>query len=149
MTIVVSSPAFSDGDEIPQRFTCDGADVSPPLGFGQLPAGSTELALLVEDPDAPGGTFTHWVMWGIDPGRSSLEEGEVPPGAVHGTNDFGNQRYDGPCPPRGRPHRYIFSVLALSEPLNLAAGASAADLKRAAEGKVLASGRLTGRYQRR
>jgi Raf kinase inhibitor-like YbhB/YbcL family protein len=149
MTIVVSSPAFSDGDEIPQRFTCDGADVSPPLGFAGIPENTAELALLVEDPDAPGGTFTHWLMWGINPGQSSLGEGEVPAGGVQGTNDFGRLGYGGPCPPPGPPHRYVFTAFALSEPLDLPAGASAADLKRAMAGKVLDSGQLTGWYQRR
>jgi Raf kinase inhibitor-like YbhB/YbcL family protein len=149
MTIVVSSPAFSDGDEIPQAFTCEGADVSPPLVFAGIPENTAELALLVEDPDAPGGTFTHWVMWGINPGRSSLGEGEVPAGAVQGTNDFGRLGYGGPCPPPGPPHRYVFTVFALSEPLDLPAGASAADLKRAMAGTVLDSGQLTGWYQRR
>lgn len=153
--IAVSSPAFGDGDEIPQRFTCQGANVTPPLDFAGVPADAAELALLVEDPDAPGGTFTHWITWGIDPGQTRLSEGEVPAGAVQGRNDFGRQGYGGPCPPPGRPHRYVFTVFALSEPLGRSgslvpdAGASAADLKRAMAGKVLASGQLTGRYGRR
>ncbi|MEV8516227.1 YbhB/YbcL family Raf kinase inhibitor-like protein [Dactylosporangium sp. NPDC051484] len=148
MTIAVSSPVFNEGDQIPQRFTCDGVDVSPPLSFTGLPEQTAELALLVEDPDAPGGTFTHWIMWGIDPDQASLGEGEVPTGATQGKNDFGRRAYGGPCPPRGRSHRYTFEVLALSEPLGLATQASAADLRRATAGKVSASGRLTGRYQR-
>ncbi|GAA1799160.1 YbhB/YbcL family Raf kinase inhibitor-like protein [Planosporangium flavigriseum] len=149
MAIVVSSSAFGDGDEIPQRFTCDGADVSPPLEFSGIPVNSAELALVVEDPDAPGGTFTHWSMWGIDPSRSSLGEGEVPLGAVQGNNDFGRQGYGGPCPPPGRPHRYVFTVSALSEPHGLAPGASAAGFRRAMAGKALDSGSLTGLYGRR
>jgi Raf kinase inhibitor-like YbhB/YbcL family protein len=149
MTIVVSSPAFGDGGEIPQRFSCDGADVSPPLQFTGIPVNTAELALLVEDPDAPGGTFTHWVMWGIDPGRSGLGEGEVPAGAVQGTNDFGRLGYGGPCPPPGPPHRYVFTVFALSQPPDLPAAATAADLKRAMAGKVLDSGQLIGWYRRR
>lgn len=149
MTIAVSSPVFNEGDQIPRRFTGDGVDVSPPLSFTGLPEQTAELAVLVEDPDAPSGTFTHWVMWGIDPDQSSLSEGEVPAGAAQGKNDFGRRAYGGPFPPRGRSHRYVFEILALSEPLGLAAGASAADLRRATAGKVLASGRLTGRYQRR
>ncbi|MEV6929531.1 YbhB/YbcL family Raf kinase inhibitor-like protein [Dactylosporangium sp. NPDC051485] len=148
MTIAVSSPVFREGDEIPRRFTGDGVDVSPPLDFTGLPEQTAELAVLVEDPDAPSGTFTHWVMWGIDPELSGLGEGEAPTGAVQGRNDFGKRVYRGPIPPRGRSHRYVFEVLALSEPLRLAAGASAVELRRAAAGKVLASGRLTGRYQR-
>lgn len=149
MTIVVSSPAFSYGDEVPQRFTCDGAGVSPALEFAGVPDGTAELALLVEDPDAPGGTFTHWVMWGINPGQASVGEGEVPAGAVQGTNDFGRLGYGGPCPPPGPPHRYVFTVFALSGPLDLPAGVSAGNLKRAMAGKVRESDSLTGRYQRR
>ncbi|GAA4243031.1 YbhB/YbcL family Raf kinase inhibitor-like protein [Dactylosporangium darangshiense] len=148
MTIAVSSPVFNEGDQIPRRFTCDGVDVSPPLSFTGLPEQTAELAVLVEDPDAPSGTFAHWVMWGIGPDQSGLGEGEVPTGAAQGKNGFGRRAYGGPAPPRGRSHRYIFEVLALSEPLRLAEGASAGDLRRAAAGKVLASGRLTGRYQR-
>ncbi|GAA0726608.1 YbhB/YbcL family Raf kinase inhibitor-like protein [Dactylosporangium roseum] len=148
MTLTVSSPVFAEAAEIPRRFTCEGADVSPPLGITGLPAGTAEVALLVEDPDAPGGTFTHWVMWGIGPDRAGIGEGEVPPGAAQGRNDFGQEAYGGPCPPRGRSHRYTFEVLALAEPLGLAPGASAGDLRRAAAGKVLDSGRLTGRYRR-
>ncbi|GAA2375343.1 YbhB/YbcL family Raf kinase inhibitor-like protein [Dactylosporangium salmoneum] len=148
MTIAVSSPVFNEGDQIPRRFTGDGVDVSPPLNFTGLPEQTAELAVLVEDPDAPSGTFTHWVMWGIDPDLSGLGEGEAPAGAVQGKNGFGRRAYGGPSPPRGRSHRYVFEVLALSEPLRLAGGASAADLRRAAAGKVLASGHLTGRYKR-
>ncbi|GGM65782.1 hypothetical protein GCM10007977_079220 [Dactylosporangium sucinum] len=122
--------------------------MSPPLNFTGLPEQTAELAVLVEDPDAPTGTFTHWVMWGIEPDLSGLGEGEAPTGAVQGRNDFGRRAYGGPSPPRGRSHRYVFEVLALSEPLGLAEGASAADLRRATAGKVLASGRLTGRYRR-
>jgi Raf kinase inhibitor-like YbhB/YbcL family protein len=148
VTIAVSSPVFNEGDQIPRRFTSDGVGVSPPLNFTGLPEQTAELAVVVEDPDAPSGTFTHWVMWGIDPDLSGLGEGEAPTGAVQGKNDFGRRAYGGPSPPRGRSHRYVFEVLALSEPLGLAEGASAADLRRATAGKVLASGRLTGRYQR-
>jgi Raf kinase inhibitor-like YbhB/YbcL family protein len=149
MTMMVSSPVSSDGDEIPQQFTCDGDHVSPPFDFAEMPSGTAEVAVLVEDPDAPGGTFVHWVLWGVDPGQSSMAEGDVPAGAAQGRNDFGTQRYGGPCPPRGRSHRYVFNVFALSKPLDLAEGASAADLRRATAGNVLASASLTGRYGRR
>ena len=145
-TIAVSSSAFADGGKIPRRHTCDGADVSPPLAFSGLPSGVRELALLVEDPDAPKGTFVHWVAWGIDGTRPVLAEGEAPAGS--GTNDFGRAGYGGPCPPRGPAHRYVFTVFALSRPTGLRAGASAADLRSAIDGAVLAEGSLTGRYAR-
>jgi Raf kinase inhibitor-like YbhB/YbcL family protein len=148
MAMVVTSPAFGEGETIPQRFTCDGEDVSPPLEFGQVPEGTAELAVLVEDPDAPGGAFVHWVMWGLDPARTGLTEGEVPAGASQGRNDFGRPGYGGPCPPAGPAHRYSFTVLALAEPLRLAAGASADELRDAAADSLLATGALTGRYGR-
>jgi Raf kinase inhibitor-like YbhB/YbcL family protein len=146
MTITVSSTAFSDGGDIPRRYTCDGEDVSPPLSFAGIPSGAQELALLVDDPDAPGGTFVHWVAWGIDPSKAALAEGESASGA--GTNGFRRRGYGGPCPPRGGPHRYVFTVFALSRRLDLPAGASADDLRRAVSGAVLAEGRLVGRYAR-
>jgi Raf kinase inhibitor-like YbhB/YbcL family protein len=146
MTITVSSSAFTDGGTIPRRYTCDGEDVSPPLSVSGLPSGVRELALLVEDPDAPRGTFVHWVAWGIDPAEPALAEGSAPPGA--GVNGFGRQGYGGPCPPRGSTHRYVFTVFALSRPAGLRPGASADDLRTAIQGAVLAEGRLTGRYGR-
>jgi Raf kinase inhibitor-like YbhB/YbcL family protein len=146
MTLLVSSPAFADGGEIPRRYTCDGENVSPPLRFDSVPAGTAELALLITDPDAPGGTFVHWVAWGIDPARPSLAEGEAPPGA--GVNGFRRRGYGGPCPPRGAPHRYVFRAFALSRRLDLAPGASADELGRAVSDSVLAEGRLVGRYGR-
>jgi Raf kinase inhibitor-like YbhB/YbcL family protein len=146
MTISVTSPAFSDGDTIPQQYTCDGDDVSPPLAVRNVPSGAVELALLVEDPDAPGGTFVHWVAWGIDPGQADIAAGAPTPGS--GKNGFGRTGYRGPCPPPGKPHRYVFTVYALSERLDLDAGASADALRQAIDGKALATGSLTGRYGR-
>jgi Raf kinase inhibitor-like YbhB/YbcL family protein len=146
MTITVSSTAFPDAGDIPQRYTCDGENVSPPLTFTGVPAGTEELALLVEDPDAPSGTFVHWVAWGIDPAKAALAEGEAP--AATGTNGFGRRGYAGPCPPRGAPHRYVFTVFALSRRPDVALGGSADDLRRAVAGAVLAEGRLVGRYAR-
>ena len=149
MTITLRSPAFGDGDTIPRVHTCDGEDVSPPLEWSGVPSDTAELALVVEDPDAPGGTFVHWVLWGLDAGLPGLAQGQVPAGAREGRNDFGRIGWGGPCPPRGsEPHHYVFTLLALSEPLAVEAGASADRVKRAAEGKVLAAGRLTGRYGR-
>ncbi|MEU4218903.1 YbhB/YbcL family Raf kinase inhibitor-like protein [Actinoplanes sp. NPDC026623] len=146
LSLAVSSSAFADGGQIPPRYTCDGADVSPPLTFNGLPSGVRELALLVEDPDAPDGTFVHWVAWGIDGTRPELGEAETPAGS--GTNDFGHAGYGGPCPPRGPAHRYVFTAFALSRPAGLRPGATAADLRSAIDGAVLAEGTLTGRYAR-
>jgi hypothetical protein len=149
MTITLRSPSFADGDTIPRVYTCDGDDVSPPLEWSGVPAATTELAVIVEDPDAPGGTFVHWVLWGLDAGLSGLGQGDMPAGAREGRNDFGRAGWGGPCPPRGSdPHRYVFTLLALSDPLAVEAGASADRVKRAAEGKLLAEGPLTGRYGR-
>jgi Raf kinase inhibitor-like YbhB/YbcL family protein len=149
MTVTLRSPAFGDGDTIPRVHTCDGEDVSPPLEWSGVPSDAAELALVVEDPDAPGGTFVHWVLWGLDAGQPGLGQGQVPAGAREGRNDFGRIGWGGPCPPRGSdPHRYVFTLLALSDPLTVEAGASADTVKRAAEGEALAEGRLTARYGR-
>ncbi len=146
MTMTVSSGAFTDGGDIPRRYTCDGQNVSPPLSFAGVPSGVQDLALLVEDPDAPGGTFVHWVAWGIDPSKATLAEGEAPTGT--GTNGFRRRGYGGPCPPKGPAHRYVFTVFALSRRLDLPVGASSDDLRRAVTGAVVAEGRLVGRYAR-
>jgi Raf kinase inhibitor-like YbhB/YbcL family protein len=146
VTIAITSPAFANGDPVPRRFTCDGADVSPPLTFAHVPPGAAELALVVEDPDAPRGTFVHWLAWGLDPHRAGLGEGEAAPAS--GTNGFGSRGYRGPCPPKGKPHRYVFTVFALDARLDLTAGASAEQLRKAIGGHTLARGTLTGRYGR-
>jgi Raf kinase inhibitor-like YbhB/YbcL family protein len=146
MTITVSSIAFTDGGDIPRKYTCDGDNLSPPLAFAGVPSATQDLAVLVEDPDAPHGTFVHWVAWGIDPSAPGLAEGQTPPGA--GRNGFGGRGYGGPCPPRGSAHRYLFTVLALSSRLDLPSGSSADELRRATAGTVIGQGRLLGRYAR-
>lgn len=146
-TLSVTSPAFEQGAEIPVAHTCDGADVSPPLAWEGVPDEAAELALLMEDPDAPGGVFVHWVAAGIDPAADGLEEGEAPPAA--GRNDFDGLGYAGPCPPVGdEAHRYVITVFAVGEPLELTEGASAGELRAALGEAVLAEGELTGRYGR-
>ncbi|MDA1347648.1 MAG: YbhB/YbcL family Raf kinase inhibitor-like protein [Chloroflexi bacterium] len=115
----ITSSAFQDGDSIPIRFTCDGANVSPPLEWAGIPEGTKSIALIVDDPDAPGGTWSRWVMYGLPPGAAALDEGlsateATESGASHGDNDFGRLGYGGPCPPRGAgPHRYYFKIYAL------------------------------------
>jgi hypothetical protein len=146
--LTVTSSAFTDGGTIPRRHTCDGEDVSPPLDITGVPAKTAELALLVEDPDAPHGTFTHWLVWGVDPKDTRWPAGEAPSGATQGRNGFGKDRYGGPCPPKGKPHHYVFTAYATDKPLGLTTGASANDVKKALKTHALASGTLTGRYGR-
>jgi Raf kinase inhibitor-like YbhB/YbcL family protein len=149
MALTLSSPAFADNDFVPVRYTCDGDNVSPPLTWSGVPEGTAELVLLLEDPDGPGGTQVYWVLCGLDPARGGLEEGKVPAEAVGGKNDYGRTDWAGPCPPLGKAHRYIFTLLALSELSGLAEGASPrADLPYALSGKVLAQAQLTGKYAR-
>src|SRR5215216_6378892 len=141
--------SFEPGAVVPANNTCSGKNVSPPLAWSGVPAGARSLALLVEDPDAPGGTFVHWTAYDIDPGAGGLQEGEPPAGAREGENSFGDRGYGGPCPPEGdEPHRYVFVLYALREQLGLDAGA-APDAVRAAIGdRAISRGRLTGRYGR-
>ena len=147
--ITVTSPAFAADADIPMRFTCDGDDVSPPLTWEGVPAGTRELALLMEDPDAPSGTFVHWTLYAMPADTTALREGEVPAGAREGENSFGDTGYGGPCPPEGdEPHRYVFSVYALDAPLDLEAGASPDDVREAVADRATARGQLTGRFGR-
>ncbi|MFF4801572.1 YbhB/YbcL family Raf kinase inhibitor-like protein [Streptomyces sp. NPDC001351] len=146
--ITVTSSAFVDGGTIPRRYTCDGADVSPPLDLSGVPETAAELVVLAEDPDAPHGTFVHWLMWGIDPHDTHWATGQVPKGATQGRNGFKKNAYGGPCPPKGKPHHYVFSVYATDKTLTLSADTTADDVKRALAGHTAASGTLTGRYGR-
>ena len=143
----LTSPAFEDGGRIPSRYTCDGEDVSPPLEIVDVPAGAATLALVMDDPDAPGGTFDHWVVWNIAPGTSAMGEGEEPAG-VPGRTSFGRLSYGGPCPPSGT-HRYRFKLYALDTALDLRRGASKRDLEKAMQGHILEQALLEGNYSRR
>ncbi len=144
---LLTSSAFVEGGTIPRRHTCDGADRSPPLSWTTPPAGSRSLALILDDPDAPGGRFIHWLAWGIAPDSGGLAEGEVAP--LEGRNDFGTVGYRGPCPPRGRgPHRYRFRLHALGEELRLTSGTGVAELERVLRGNLLAVAELVGTYER-
>ncbi|MHB8418161.1 MAG: YbhB/YbcL family Raf kinase inhibitor-like protein [Myxococcales bacterium] len=145
--IQVASASFAAGAPIPDRFSCAGADVSPELHWSAPPPGTASLALLVEDPDAPGGTFIHWVLYGLPAGTRSLREGAAPPGGA-GKNDFGRDGYGGPCPPPGRPHHYHFELFALDRELDLPVGATAAELRRAMHGHILARGEVIGTFVR-
>jgi Raf kinase inhibitor-like YbhB/YbcL family protein len=143
----ITSSAFRDGGNIPSKFTCDGADTSPPLRFEATPAEAKGLALIVDDPDAPSGLFTHWIAWNIDPKTSEIAEGSAPSGAAQGKNDFGKSGYGGPCPPSGT-HRYFFKVFALDRQLDLPVGSKRAQLEAQMRGHVIAQGELMARYSR-
>ena len=150
----LSSAAFDEGGMLPPRFTCDGNGVSPPLAWADMPDGTAGFALLCEDPDAPSGTFTHWLLYNLSAGNRELAEGVpkdavLPIGARQGTNSFGNLGYGGACPPRGdREHRYIFKLYALETDLALAPGARREQLLDAIRDRVLAEAQLTGKYKR-
>jgi Raf kinase inhibitor-like YbhB/YbcL family protein len=143
----LTSAAFRHGEPIPRRHTCEGEDVSPALAWSGIPPEARSLAVIVDDPDAPGGTFTHWLAWRIDPTAGELAEGQAAP--VEGGNDFGSTGYRGPCPPPGHgPHRYFFRLYALDSELELAAGAGKDEIEGALEDHVLASAELVGTYER-
>ena len=144
----ISSAAFAEGGSIPARYTCDGADVNPPLTVENVPEGVRSLALIVDDPDAPGGVWVHWVVWGIDPKTKEIREGSVPTGASQGKNDWRRNSYGGPCPPSGT-HRYFFKLYALGTTLNLGSGATKSDLERAMQGHIIAQAQLMGVYKKR
>jgi Raf kinase inhibitor-like YbhB/YbcL family protein len=149
--MILESPAFNGGDPIPQRHTCDGADVSPPLDWRDAPAGTGTFALVMDDPDAPGGTWAHWVLFNLPPSVGALPEGvesrTLPKGAAEGTNSWGHGGYRGPCPPSGT-HRYVFKLYALDGPLELKPHPTRDDVLAAIQGSVLAESQLTGRYTR-
>ena len=141
------SNAFAAGGPIPPRYSCEGEDRSPPLAWTGVPEGAVSLALIVDDPDAPVGTFTDWLAWGIDPAGGGLAEGERAP--CEGRNGFGQTGYRGPCPPRGHgPHRYFFRLYAVSAEPSVQPRASRQDLDHALEDKVLARAELVGTYER-
>jgi Raf kinase inhibitor-like YbhB/YbcL family protein len=143
----LESSAFGNAQAIPSRHSCEGEDVSPPLHWSNMPEGTRSLALVVDDPDAPGGIFTHWVAWGLDPTADGLGEGE--PAPHEGRNDFGTSGYRGPCPPPGDGrHRYVFRLYALDVEPELAAGAAKAELEQAVAGHVLTMAELVGTYER-
>jgi len=153
MTFSISSSSFSQGGEIPRKFTCDGADVSPELSWTGAPAGTQSFALIADDPDAPVGTWTHWVLYDLPSQTAALPEGvskvdEVPSGGRQGRNDFRKIGYGGPCPPPGRPHRYFFKLYALDRMLNLKPGSSKQEVEQAMQNHILGKAELMGKYQR-
>jgi len=153
MAIQISSTAFDNAGDIPQAYTCDGKNLSPPLAWRGVPEEAQSLALIVDDPDAPGKAWVHWVLYDLSPGLSDLPEGlaigaELPGVGIQGQNDFNQLGYGGPCPPRGTPHHYYFTLYALDQMLNLPSGVTKADLENAMKGHLIAQGQLIGKYGR-
>jgi Raf kinase inhibitor-like YbhB/YbcL family protein len=152
MTITITSTAFTDGGMIPRDYTCDGRDISPPLAWSSVPEGTKSLAIICDDPDAPVGTWVHWVLFNIPATVNELPR-SVPPdkvlenGARHGINDFRKFGYGGPCPPGGT-HRYYFRIYAVDIELTQKPGLSKAELLKAIKDHILADGQLMGRYTR-
>lgn len=149
----LTSSAFGEGEPIPQRYTCDGEDISPPLTWTAPPEGADSLALIMDDPDAPIGTWVHWVLFNIPPDARSLSEDvpaqeQLPDGSLHGNNSWRRPGYGGPCPPSGSTHRYVFTLYALDTSLDLTAGANKKAVLKALQGHVLAETQLTGEYTR-
>jgi Raf kinase inhibitor-like YbhB/YbcL family protein len=149
----ISSPSFSNGDEIPKKFTCSGADASPQLSWTEPPAGTKTFALLVDDPDAPAGNWNHWAMWNLPASARSLPEGvgksqRLPDGSQQGLNDFRKIGYNGPCPPANKPHRYHFQLFALDTKLSLKADAGKPELEAAMKGHILARAEWMGTFHR-
>lgn len=135
----ISSPAFENNKPFPKKYTCDGVNVNPPLTIENVPREAKSLALILDDKDAPRGTYVHWILWGIHPGLAEIRENSVPEDAVQGRNDFKKNNYGGPCPP-SRAHRYVFKVYALDVQLKLDPISMKADLEKAMEGHVIARG---------
>lgn len=151
--ISISADEFKQGDNIPDKFTCNGRDISPSLSWKGIPAGTKSIALIMDDPDATRGTFTHWVLYNIPAETLKLPESmphdqTLTDGSMQGISDYGRSDYGGPCPPPGKPHRYYFKVYALDTKLNLPPGASKEQVENAMKGHILAQGELMGKYQR-
>jgi len=142
----ISSVAFANNGKIPKKYTCDGASVSPPLKISDVPKNTKSLALILDDPDAPSGTFTHWVIWGISPKKTQFAEGEKK-GFVEGTMDLGKPGYFGPCPPSG-VHRYVFKLFALDSQVDISAKSKKQELVSTMQNHIIQNATLVGKYSR-
>lgn len=147
MAFDVSSSAFSEGQPIPEKYSCEGEDVSPPLKWGAAPEKTKSIAIIVDDPDAPSGTFTHWILYDLPAKTTQLDEGSSG-GGKEGVNGFKKTGYGGPCPPPNGPHRYFFHVYALDIDSLGKKGLSKQDVTAAMKGHILAEGQLMGKYKR-
>ena len=153
MALAISTTSFSNGGDIPKKFTCDGADTSPELSWSGAPSGTQSFTLIADDPDAPVGTWTHWVLYDLPATTTSLAESvskvdELGGGGRQGRNDFRKIGYGGPCPPPGKPHRYFFKLYALNAKLNLKPGATKQEVEQAMQSHILAQAELMGKYKR-
>lgn len=151
--ILISAERFKDCEAIPDIYTCKGKDISPSLSWTGIPAGTKSIALIMDDPDAPGETFVHWVLYNVPAQTQKLPEGMphdkiLSDGSMQGMTDFGQTGYGGPCPPPGKPHRYYFKVYALDSRIDLAPGASKKQLEGEIVGHILAKGEIVGIYKR-
>lgn len=144
----IYSPAFKNNSYIPEKYTCDGQDFNPPLFIEYVPSQTKSLALIVDDPDAPGGTWVHWVVWNIPPDTKEVKENSVPRNSQQGLNDFRKHNYGGPCPPPGT-HRYLFKLYALDALLNLGPNSTKADLEKAMGGHIIEQAQFIGLYKRK
>ena len=147
MEFKITSPAFNHGSQIPSKYTCDGEDINPHLAIHGVPPGAKSLALVMEDPDAPAGLWTHWVVWDIPPETSEIREHTAPIGTAEGLNSWGETGYGGPCPPSGT-HRYFFRLFALDTRIKLLASSKRDALEAAMAGHILATAELMGTYIR-
>lgn len=153
MAFSLRSAVFSYGGEVPWKHTCNGPDLSPALNWSDPPPKSVSFSLIVDDPDAPGGTWVHWVLYDLPGSSRELPEGvakvpDLPDGSRQGMNDFGKIGYGGPCPPRGTVHRYFFKLYALDAKLGLKAGATKAEVEKATKGHILSQAELMGKFKR-
>lgn len=146
--VKITSPAFKENSLIPEKYTCEGQNNNPSLDFENIPVGTTSLALIVSDPDAPGKTFYHWILFNMDSSVNHIDESSIPKSAIQGTTDFGNAGYGGPCPPSGI-HRYIYTLYALDRPLDLDKEATAQEVLKAMKGHVINSATLMGKYSKK
>ena len=144
----INSPVFNNGKSIPEQFTCDGKDINPQLVFSDVPANTKGLALIMDDPDSPTGTWTHWLLWNISPNTKERGEGKIPRGAVQGKTNFGAAAYGGPCPGKGN-HRYFFKLYALDVMLTIPAGSGKDILVEAMKGHILSEAEMYGWYESR
>ena len=143
----IKSQAFENHQMIPLKYTCDGENINPPLNIREVPIDSKSLVLIMDDPDAPAGTWVHWTIWNIDPKTKDILENSMPEGAVEGLTSFGKSGYGGPCPPSGS-HRYYFKLYALDCELNLNPQSDVQKLQDAIDGHILAQAELVGLYRR-
>jgi len=146
--MTITSTAINSNGYILEEYTCDGQNVNPPLTFSEVPAEAKSLVLIMDDPDAPGGTYTHWTLYNMSPATLQITEHNLPPAAKQGTTSFGRVGYGGPCPPPGNPHHYYFKLYALDTELGLSEGESLDNLNEAIHGHVIEEAQLVGLYQR-